>query len=378
MAHLAQDSRVKFLVDEAAFAMVLHRLLDPGGKRSTYRWLKTMYRSEFDSLELHDLYRTLDYLVEGKENIEEGLVSRNRDLFSLNLDLMLFDPASIYFEGQGPEGLVEYGYSREHRPDRVQVILGLLMSRNGMPLAHHVFPGDTADITAFRYAFADLRRRFPPRRVVIIADRGVVSEPLLQELELESMECIVGTPLRKWKEVREIVLGQPGRYHAAKDSLRVKETRVNGHPYIVCHNAEEEERDKKERESIVALLEEQPSQGGLSGIVKRNGLGRYLKIKEAGQAEIDPEKVTEEARYDGKYVLGTNTSLPAEEVALDYNSLWQVEHAFRESRSGLEVRPVYLLTETHVRGHILVCFLALVVEATLQRLLKDQETKASY
>ena len=200
---------------------------------------------------------------------------------------------------------------------------------------------------------------------MIIADRGAVSEPLLEELEGERMEYIVGMPLRRWKEVRAAVLSRAGRYHKVKDNLRVKEVEVNGHCYIVCHNPEEEERDRKERESIVAMLEEQLSQSGLSGLVKRKGWGRYLRVKEAGQAEIDRGRVAEEARYDGKYVLRTSTSLLAEDAALDYKSLWQVEYSFRELKSGLEVRPVYLCTEAHVRGHILVCFLALVLEATL-------------
>ena len=126
------------------------------------------------------------------------------------------------------------------------------------------------------------------------------------------------------------------------------------------------------------MLEEQLSRVGLSGLAKRKGWGRYLKVREAGQAEVDRARVAEEARYDGKYVLRTNTSLPAEEVALDYKSLWQVGHAFRELKSGLEIRPVYLHTEDHVRGHILICLLALVLEATLQRLLKDQGTPVGY
>lgn len=378
VGQLPAGSRVDFPVEEAVFAMVLHRLLDPGSKRATHRWLKTVYRPEFESLELHHLYRALDYLVQKKEKIEEALFARNRDLFCPNFDLMLFDTTSVYFEGQGPEGVAEYGYSREHRPDRVQVVLGLLMSRDGIPVAHHVFPGNTADIKAFRHAIADLRRRFPLRRVVIIADRGVVAEPLLEELELEGMEYIVGMPLRKWKEVREIVLSRAGRYHEVKDNLKVKEVEAGGHRYIVCHNPEGEERDRKERESIVAMLAEYLSQGGLSGLVKRKGWGRYLRVKEAGKVEIDHKKIAEEARYDGKYVLRTNTSLVAAEIALDYKSLWQVEHAFRELKSGLEVRPVYLRTEAHVRGHIVVCFLALVLEATLGRLLKRQGTQASY
>ena len=291
---------------------------------------------------------------------------------------MLFDTTSICFERQCPEGSAEHGYSAEHCSGRVQMVLGLLISRDGMPVAHHVFPGNTADLATFRSVSGDLKRRFPLRRMVIVADHGVVSEPLIEELELEGTEYIVGMPLRKWEEGRETALSRMGQYHQVKDNLRVKETKVNGHRYIVCHNPEEEEREKKERDSMVAILEERLSHGEQSGLIKCNGLERYLKIEEGEQAKVDREKVVEEARYDGKYVLRTNTSLPAEEVALDYNSLWQVEHAFRELRSGLEVTPVHLRTDIHVRGHIFVCFLALVFEATLQRLLKNQGTKAGY
>ena len=208
VSELTASSRVEFPVEEAAFALVLHRLLDPGSIRATYNWLKTVYRPPFESLQLQHLYRTLDYLVKGKERVEEALFAHQRELFNLQLDLMMFDTTSIYFEGQGPEGLAEYGYSRDHRQDRVQVMLGLLMSREGMPVAHYVFPGNTADINAFRSALTDLGQRFPPRRVVIMADRGMVSEPLLDELEREGMEYIVGMPLRRWKvEVFHDALG---------------------------------------------------------------------------------------------------------------------------------------------------------------------------
>ena len=356
VAKLRAGSRVDFPVREAVFAMVLHRLLDRGSKRATHQWLKAVYRPESELLELHHLYGALDHLPQGKEAIEEALFACNRDLFSLNVDLMLFDTTNIYFEGQGVEGLAEYGYSKDHRPDRLQVVLGLLMSRDGMPVDHHVFLGNTADIAAFRHAIADLRRRFSIRRVVIIADRGVVSERLLAELEEDGMEYIVGMPLRRWKEVKE--------------NLQVKEVEVGGHRYIICHNPKEEERDRKERESSVAMLEEQLSRGGLA---RSKGWRRYLKVMEAGQAEIDRGRVGDEARYDGKYVLRAKTSLPAEEVAVDYKSLWQVEHAFRELKSGLEVRPVYLRTEAHVRGHIAVCFLALVLEG--QSALASQAAK---
>src|SRR4030042_1102626 len=171
-----QRSPVQFAAEEAVFGMVLNRLLDPDSKLGTYEWLKeTDYHPTFDTLELHHLYRALDFLDEHKEIVEVALFMRGRDLFRLEVDLVFFDTTSTYFEGQGPEGLGERGYSRDKRPDRNQVMIGWVMTREGIPIAHHVFPGNTADISLFRQAVEDLKERFAVRQVVIVADRGVGS-----------------------------------------------------------------------------------------------------------------------------------------------------------------------------------------------------------
>lgn len=300
LAQVQEETWVQFPLEEAAFAMVLHRLLDPGSKLSTYRWLETVYRPELEALELQHPYRALDYLVQGKEGIEEALFARNRDLFSMEVDLVLFDTTLVHFEGQGPEGLATPARPGNY-PDCVKVLVGLVMTAEGFPVAHQVFPGNTADIKAFQKALADLRRRFPLRRAIIVADRGLVSEDLIEGLE----------------------------------------------------------------------------EKGPQAFLMPRGLRRYVELV-GGELALKEEAVREEAHYDGKWVLRTNTELPAEEVAEAYKGLWRVEGAFRELKSGLEVRPVYVRTEDHVRGHILVCFLALVLEATFQRLLKEQGSPASY
>jgi len=382
MHRLQAGTEVKFSVDEAAFAMVLHRLLDPGSKRATHRWLKTVYRPEFESLELQHLYRCLAHLVAGKEKVEETLFARNRDLFSLGVDLVLFDTTLVHFEGHGPEELAAYGRPGNY-PDCVKVLVGLIMTGDGFPVAHHVFPGNTADISAFRHALPDLRQRFPLRRVVIVADRGVVSEETMTELERSGAEdkvkldYILGMRLRKNKEVTEEVLSRAGRYHKVADNLNAKEVWVNGHRYVVCHNAEAEERDRKRREEIIERAREDLCQKGAKAFVVPQGLRRFIRLV-GGELMLKESAIREEARYDGKWVLRTNTALPTAEVALGYKSLWQIEQAFRELKSGLEIRPVFLRTEDHVRGHIVVCFLSLVLEAALQRLLKGHEANGSY
>jgi len=376
LARLQGEREVQFSVEEAAFAMVLHRLLDPGSKRATHRWLKTVYRPQFEGLELHHLYRALDYLVEGKGALEEALYARNRDLFSLEVDLVLFDTTLVHFEGKGPEGLAALARPGNY-PDCVKVLVGLVMTRDGMPVAHHVFPGNAADINAFREALKDLRRRFPIRRVVIVADRGVMSEELMEELENEEVGYILGMRMRKTGEVRKEVLSRAGRYHEVGEELRVKEVWVEGHRYVVCHNPQEEERNRGEREEIIAHLRERLAREGPKGLVVPRGLRRFVEVRGL-ELSVKEAAIREEARYDGKWVLRTNTHLPAAEVALAYKGLWQVEQAFRELKSGLEIRPIYVRTEDHVRGHLVVCFLALVVEVALRRMLKERGSSASY
>lgn len=370
IGELQRRSPAEFPVGQALLALVMSRLVMPRSELGTYAWLKErVYAPEWQGLELHHLYRSLDFLAQHMGAVEEGLFARVRDLFSLKVKLVLFDTTSTYFEGQGPQGLAELGYSRDRRPDRVQVIIGVLMTREGIPVAHYLFPGNTADIHAFRQALAELRQRFPVEgEVVIVADRGVVAEDLLRALETEGQGYIVGIPLHKWRAAGK-VLAWPGRYHQVAEDLRVKEVWLDGKRYILCHNPEREPEDARRRAEIVAELEKELAQGGLPKLAKRKGYGRYLKIEERGKVSINWQRVERDARCDGKYLLRTATDLSPEEVALAYKELWRVEHAFRDLKSGLEVRPVYHWTPARVRGHIGVCFLALAMESALARLL---------
>lgn len=376
LARVQGETWVQFPVEEAVFAMVLHQLLDPGSKLATYRWLGTVYRPEFEKLELQHLYRALDYLVRGKEEIEEALFIRNRDLFSLSVDLVLFDTTLVHFEGQGTEGLATMSRPGNY-PDCVKVLVGLVMTADGFPVAHHVFPGNTADIQAFQKALADLKRRFPLRRAIIVADRGVVSEGVIEEMEKQDISYILGMRLRKNKEVCRVVLARAGRYHEVADNLGTKEVWVGDRRYIVCHNPEGEERDRKVREDILARARKDLEKKGPQAFIMPRGLKRYVELV-GGELVLKEEVVREETRLDGKWVLRTNTELPTEEVALAYKGLWRIEHAFRELKSGLDVRPVFVYTEDHVRGHIMVCFLALAMEASLQRRLRDMGSSSNY
>jgi hypothetical protein len=241
LQEFSHKSPVEFPVEEAIFGMVLNRLVDPDSKLGTYDWLKEkVFRPEFED----------------------------------------------YFEEQGWPGLAERGYSRDKQGDLKQAIIGLMMTREGIPVAHHIFSGNTADIAIFRYAVADLRRRFTVRRVVIVADRGVVSEPLLEALDKEGMSYIAGIPLKKWKAA-DRVPRRDGRYYEVAENLRVKEVWDSGQRYVVCHNRERESEDAQRRAEIVAALDGILTQVGLVGLARQNGYRRYLKVRNGGQAEVD-------------------------------------------------------------------------------------------
>jgi len=367
---VAASSRITFSADEAAFAMVLHRLEDPGSKRELYRhWLKTVYRPAFDELQPQHFYKTLDLLAGNKDRIETALFEKARDLFTVDLDLVLWDTTSTYFEGSGPDEIASFGLSKDHRPDRVQVMVGVLMTRDGYPVAHEVFPGNTADVTTFKIVLRRVLKRFSVRRCVVVGDRGMISKSTVRELEESGLEYILGLRMRKDKD-GDKVLATPGRYRVVEDNLHVKETSIDGKRYVLCYNPDEAKRQKQTREHVVEKLKRQ-IRTGVKSLVKNRQYRKFLLIEDTERIGIDERAVEREAKYDGKWILKTNTAMPAEEVAMAYKSLWQVERAFREMKSSLEVRPVYHWSERRVRGHIMVCFLALVLESGLLRALNE-------
>jgi len=373
---LLSSTNIAINVEEAIFCMVLNRLSDPGSKRATNEWKNEVYRPSFDSLQLQHFYRSLDFLAEHKNAIEETMFASQTDLFNRQLDLVFFDTTSTYLEGEAATGLAAYGYSKDHRPDRLQVMIGILMTRDGTPVAHQVFAGNTPDGEAFRQAVLEVKNRFNVGRIIVVGDRGMMGKKTIELLEQLKLQYILGVRMRKAKEVRD-VLSRAGKYAMVKENLKVKQVIHDDVRYIVCLNEDEAKRDREVREAIVKKLEESLEKKGLKGLVGNTAYRKFLKV-EGAKASIDTKQLEAEAAYDGKYVLRTNTELNAKEVALAYKDLWQIERAFRELKTTLELRPVYHWNEQRIRGHICVCFLALVLQITLQKLLQEHNSKGSY
>ena len=309
-----------------------------------------------------------------KDAFEEALFERRRDLFS-TLDLVFFDTTSIYFEGAGGQQLGQYGHSKDHRPDRKQMVVGVILDGQGRPLCCELWPGNVTDVTTLIPVVDRLRKRFRIRSICIVADRGMISKETIAQLQAaeRGIHFILGARLRNVKEIYEEVLSRPGRYHEVHGSrekstdpspLKVKEVRVDDRRYVVCRNEEQARKDRADRDAIVEALRQQLRQGAKS-LVGNKGYRKYLRA-EGPQFEIDEEKLRWEARFDGKWVLQTDLEeMSAEDVALTYKQLWTVEEMFRTAKTLLETRPIYHKCDDTIRGHVFCSFLALLLRKEL-------------
>jgi transposase len=389
LAGVVRERRFGFAIERVLFVTVLQRLLAPGSDRQAERWLQDYRIAGTAGLELQHFYRAMGWLGEAlpeseqdgatpfaprcmKDLIEEALFARRRDLYT-ELDLVFFDTTSIYFEGAGGESIGQHGHSKDHRPDLKQMVVGVILDNRGNPVCAELWPGNTTDVSTLVPIAERLRRRFHIARVCLVADRGMISAQTMQQLAALRWQYILGVRMRLCKEAREEVLGRGGRYHevtpertSSKDAapLKVKEVRVDERRYVVCLNEEEARKDAHDREAILASLREALKQGD-KALVGNKGYRRYLKNPE-GHFSIDEAKAAAEARYDGKWVLTTNTDLPADQVALKYKQLWTVEDIFRSMKTLLETRPVYHKCDETIRGHVWCSFLALLLRKELQ------------
>jgi len=392
--------RFEFPVERAVFLTVMHRLFQSGSDRSCLVWKEDYHLPGTESLQRHQMYRAMAWLGEPlgdndqdgatpfaprciKDQIEEGLFHRRRDLFS-ELALVFYDTTSIYFEGRGGQSLGQYGHSKDHRPDRLQMVVGVVLDGDGRPLCCELWPGNTTDVKTLLPIVDRLRKRFAIRSVCVVADRGMISQDTIEGLQSQErgVHYVLGARLRSVKEIREKVLSHPGRYHAVHRPknksgdpapLQVKNVWIDDRRYVVCLNVDQAKKDKADREAIVTALQEQLKRGDKS-LVGNRGYRKYLKGG-ATHFEIDQGKIKAEARYDGKWVLRSDLDdFSAQDIGLRYKQLWMVEHCIRSIKSILETRPIYHHHDETIRGHVFCSFLALVLRKELQ----DRLTAAGY
>jgi hypothetical protein len=383
-------------VERVLFALVANRALDPCSKLAAAEWASLdVHIPGFEGMDEDQAYRAMDLLVEAdaQAGVQEAVFFACADLLNLEVDLLFFDTTSTYFERDEPEAgegaFRVFGHSKDHRPDLPQIVIGLAVTREGVPVRVWCWPGNTNDMSVITEV-KDGLRGWRLGRVVTVVDRGFSSDENLRYLTRAGGHWIAGERMRDGSPDAQAALSRQGRYQTVRDNLRVKEVLIGdgdaAKRFIICHNPAEAEREKSQREETIRRLKSEleriatqrskaNSQKAAEAHTRAEcalrdhpALGRYLRQTPSGRLRIDRQKIAAEERLDGKFLLSTSDpDLSAEDVALGYKNLLEAEHGFRDLKTTLELRPVFHRLEHRIRAHVLLSWLALLLIRVAER-----------
>ncbi len=381
---LLAGRRLDARAERVLFALVANRALEPLSKLAATRWVaERAVIAGLDEVDDGACYRAMDWLLEIEDDLAEAVYFAVADLLNLEVDLLFFDTTSTYFEIEQPDapgegetvGFRTHGHSKDHRPDLPQVIVGMAVTRTGIPIRVWCWPGNTSDQALIRQVKDDLRA-WRLARVVWVADRGFASAENRRYLQRAGGHYIIGEKLRGASHEAAAALARQGRYHTVAGNLRVKQVVIDDGTmrdrFVVCHNPDEAARDQAVRDRLVAQLTDAiagsdtlspTARAALAAELSAHpGYRRFLRTTPSGLLRIDRAAVRAQAHLDGKFLLRTSDpTLSAEDVALAYKQLLEVERGWRDMKSTLQLRPVYHRLHDRIRAHVLLCWLALLL-----------------
>lgn len=371
----------------SVFAMVAGRALCPSSKLALTDWVENdVHIPELPSVAVQTLYRAMDFLLEHQDDLEKEIYWAVADLLNLEVDLLFFDTTSTYFETDQQTDLKQYGYSKDMRPDRPQVVVGLAVTRDGIPVKHWVFPGDTSDMSTIKKVKDDLGN-WKLNRCIIVHDRGMSSEENLQYLQRGGGHYIVGRKMRSGEEQIEETLGTRGRYTEIEEGLLAKEVIVGDGEkrkrLVIVKNLATEAHDQKTREQLIETIQERIDDLNarrtknhskkVCALKSHRTYGKYVKELKDGTLKLNKMKLRKAGRYDGKYIVETSDdTLSLRDIVLGYKQLYDIERAFRTLKTDLDLHPNYHSKADRIRCHIFLCFIALVLVRIIEN--KSQKT----
>jgi len=408
---VADGRRFTTAVERVLFALVANRAIEPMSKLGAAEWAtQDVVIPGLAGMDDDQAYRAMDLLVEAdmQGRVQEAVFFAVAHLLNLEVDVLFFDTTSTYFErddedqdepgegdGAGRQGFRRYGKSKDHRDDLPQIVIGLAVTRTGIPVRVWCWPGNTQDQTLLAEVKDDLRA-WKLGRVITVVDRGFSSADNLAYLRRAGGHYIAGMRMRDGNPLAEAALARQGRYQQVRDNLRVKEVRLDGtdQRFVICYNPDQAIRDKTNREDAIARIQAElerikaqrardrtrqmsdkartKAEAGHAraecALRDHPTLGRWIRQQPNGRLVIDRAKVKAEARLDGKYLLATSDpDLSAEDAALGYKNLLEAERGFRDLKTELLLRPVFHRLEHRIRAHVLLCWLALLLTRVAER-----------
>jgi transposase len=382
-----RENRFEFNAQNAIFLMILDRLITPSSKLKTYEKQSKYFGLE--EVDINHLYRSLDLLADSKEIIEKELFLKNISLFNMQVNVVFYDVTTFYFESNKQNELKDFGFSKDNKINEVQVVMGLLIDLEGRPIGFDLYPGNTFEGHTLEKALDKLKERFNINKVIIVADKGLNSKLNLKTIKLKGYEYIVSSRLKSMSQkVKNEALNldqytskysEEGKelfkYKVIEYINRVEEI-INGEKEvtelkerIICTYSENRaKKDKHDRERFIEKakdLLDNPSK-----ITNKRGARKYVNT-DINCIGLNEDKIEEDSRWDGIYGIQTSTEkLSVDEIQEAYHSLWKIEESFRVLKTNLEARPIYHWTPNRIKGHFVICFIAFLLERTLELELK--------
>lgn len=350
--------------DEVFKHLVIARISQPSSKAGTVEYLKSYFDED---VELHRIYRYLDKLHGSQQELVQQIsVEHTRRILGGRISLVFYDVTTLYFETDEGDGFREKGWSKDGKHGQPQVVLGLLVSRDGYPLAYSLFNGSQYEGRTMIPVVEDFVKRFDLNDFVIVADSGLMNKKNIELLESARYKYIIGARIKNEPdEVKQWIFSlekRDGMFHEReKDHARL----------IVGYSEGRAKKDRYNRDKGVRRLEKEYKNGTITKEnINKRGYNKFLQLSNNVEVVINREMIKEDEQWDGLKGYITNTDLPAGEVHEQYNGLWVIERAYRVTKGTLEMRPMFHFTPKRIEAHVCICFVAYKVYKELERILR--------
>lgn len=384
-----KDSKSEYSLKDVVSLLTYSRLLNPDSKKSTHESRNNYINSK--DIELNQVYKGLRFLGSQKENLEKHLNKQLDKLMERSLNVAFYDVTTYYFESVDADDLRKFGYSKDNKVNQVQVVMGLLIDDQGIPISYELFPGNTNDFKTLVPVIDKLKENYGINKIIITADRGLNSKQNLAYLKSKGYDYVMAYKIRSSsKAVKELVLSEDYTYESEEFKWKLRDfnttvtyerEKVNLEDnMLITWSLKRAEKDKRDRERLIAKsrkLVESPS--ALKAEMKKGGK-KYVQLSLTTEEPLSfNEKQLEiDEQYDGYYgIQYSDKSLNPQKVLEIYNGLWKIEESFKVLKSNFEARPIYVSTEKSIRGHFVMCYLALVIERYLEYKLRQSEIQLS-
>lgn len=360
------------IADDIFRHLVLSRLSFPGSKRATVEYLKDYYDFEVD---INKLYRYLDETYNSyKHEVQRISVNHTKQILGGVIGVVFYDVTTLYFDSDNEDDLRKNGFSKDGKHQNPQIVLGLLVSKDGYPLTYQIFEGNKFEGHTMMPIINDFEKEYDIKKSVVVADAGLMSKQNIEDLERNNYQYIIGAKIKGGSEdTKASVLSQK-----IADGEFVELKKENGRRLIIGYSEKRAKKDYQNRKKGLARLERLYKTGKLTkSSINKRGYNKYLKMDGQVQVQIDHELFKQDCKWDGLKGYLTNTKLKAEEVYSNYSNLWKIENAFKVAKSKIEIRPMFHFTPKRIEAHVCICFVAYKVYKELERQLKEMQSSLS-